>query len=323
MSRFVLELAAVTLAFFGSAFFSGLETGVVSCDRIRLRYLSEQGNREARLLLDRLVHPDRLVALTLVGTNLCNVVASALVTSIALARWGETGAAVTVPLFIILVILFAEILPKAMFRRHADAFVLHSAYPLVVADLLLGAAARLTHQAVLLPLRLLPGGGEAAPPRLTREELAHFFERFGHAGSAGRRWFRAVFGLSERTVGSVLVPLGKLPSVDSGATVSRAAAALRASGASFLLVTNGSGAPRGTLHAHDLLDVDSGAPLEPLVRAAPSVPAERKIEDLLPQIQTGRTPIVFVTRSPGEVTGIVTHESIAFGIVGNIEESPA
>ena len=97
--------------------------------------------------------------------------------------------------------------------HRADSLVLASAYPLAVAGWVLGWAARLFHAVSLLLLRVLPGGSEEARPRLTRDELAHFFERSAHAGGAGRRWFRAVLGLSERTVESALVPVDELPRV--------------------------------------------------------------------------------------------------------------
>lgn len=322
MSSLALEIAIVAAGFLGSAFFAGVEIGLVSCDRIRLRYLSERGDRRARLLLNRLIDPERLVALTLVGTNLSGVIASAVFTNMALRLWGERGAAIAITLFILATIVFTEIIPKALFRVRADSLVLASAYPLAVAGWVLGWGAHLFHAVSLLLLRVLPGGGEEARPRLTRDELAHFFERSAHAGGAGRRWFRAVLGLSERTVESALVPVDELPRVSVNDTVERAAHVLRESGESFLLVmAEDTAKPVGTASVHDLLDLATSGVVGSITKPAPAVPAGRRIEDLLPEIQAGATPIVFVTNGEGEVIGIVTHESIAFGIVGAIEEA--
>jgi CBS domain containing-hemolysin-like protein len=322
MSPTALEVAIIAAGFFGSAFFAGVEIGLVSCDRIRLRYLSERGDHRARLLLNRLIDPERLVALTLVGTNLSGVIASAVFTNMALRLWGERGAAVAIALFILVTIVFTEIVPKALFRVRADSLVLASAYPLAVAGWVLGWAARLFHAVSLVLLRIVPGGSEEARPRLTRDELAHFFERSAHAGGAGRRWFRAVLGLSERTVERALVPVEDLPRVSENDAVELAARVLRESGESFLLVLAAdTGKPVGTASVHDLLDLAPGWPIRSVTKPAPAVPAGRRIEDLLPEIQAGTTPIVFVTNGGGDVIGIVTHESIAFGIVGAIEEA--
>jgi len=322
MSRVALDVIVVAAGVLGSAFFAGVEIGLVSCDRIRLRYLSERGDRRARLLLNRLIHPERLVALTLVGTNLSSVVASAVFTNLALREWGEPNAAIAIALFIFATIVFAEILPKAIFRVRADALVLASAYPLAAAGWVLGGAARVFHAVSMLLLRLVPGGSDEAKPRLTREELAHFFERSAHAGGAGRRWFRAVLGFSERTVESVVVPVAALPSVSEADTAGRAATVLRESGASFLVVVAAeSGEPRGIVGVHDLLETPGDTLVGAITHAAPSVPTGRRIEELLPEIQAGKTPLAFVTNGGGGVVGIVTHESIAFGIVGSIEEA--
>ncbi|MFN0151483.1 MAG: CNNM domain-containing protein [bacterium] len=322
MNRVAVEVIVIAAGVLGSAFFAGVEIGLVSCDRIRLRYLSERGDRRARLLLNRLIDPERLVALTLVGTNLSSVVASAVFTNMALREWGGRGATIAIAIFILATILIAEILPKAIFRVRADALVLASAYPLAAAGWVLGGAARVFHAVSLLLLRLVPGGAGEGKPSLTREELAHFFERSAHAGGAGRRWFRAVLGFSERTVESALVPVDGLPSALETDTAGRAAAILRESGASFLVVlTPQSGEPRGTVGVHDLLDTPADTSIGAITRPAPFVPAGRRIEEILPEIQAGKTPLAFVTNDAGEVVGIVTHESIAFGIVGFIEEA--
>ena len=93
-------------------------------------------------------------------------------------------------------------------------------------------------------------------------------------------------------------------------------------GESFVLVIAAATAkPVGTASVHDLLELDPGRPVGSVTKPAPSVPAGQRIEDLLPEIQAGTTPLAFVTNGGGEVIGIVTHESIAFGIVGAIEEA--
>ena len=79
----VLQLAAVLFCVMGEAFFSGMETGVISIRRLRLRHRLRQGDAAARSLAFFLEEPDRLLGTTLVGTNLCVVVASVLWTSMA------------------------------------------------------------------------------------------------------------------------------------------------------------------------------------------------------------------------------------------------
>ncbi len=317
----------VLLTFLGSMFFAGIEIGVVSCDRIRLRYLSEMGSRRARILLRLLARQDRLIAAISLGANVSSVACSALVTALAIGALGESGAQIVVPVFIFLFMIFAEILPKAIFRVHADTLALLSAYPLAVGHWVLAPGARLLHGISILLARLIPGGGETQSARLTREDLAHFLERSGRAGSAGRRWFRAVLGISERTVADVFVPIEGLPDVGEHDTAAEAARRMHGSGESFLIVLGGpDGAPIGTVGVHHLLAASPDVRVGQLVRPAPRVPASRRIEDLLPEIQAGMAPLAFVmsedSSDSGRIVGIVTHEAIASAIVGTIEEAP-
>jgi CBS domain containing-hemolysin-like protein len=319
-----LEAALAAAAFLGSMFFAGVEIGLVSCDRIRLRYLSERGSQSARVLLRLLAHPDRVVAAISLGANISSVLCSALVTSLAIRALGEEGAGFAMPIFIFLFMVLAEVLPKALFRVHADALMLPSAYALAASRWLLAPGARLLHGTSSLLSRLAPAGGADRSARLTREELAHFFERSGHAGSAGRRWFRAVLGISERTVDAVTVPLGDLPAAAGDVSAAEAAPRLRRAGGSFLVVTDpATGRPIGTASVHDLLDALAETPVGALARPAPNVPSGQLIEELLPEIQSGATPFAFVVAPDGDVVGTVTHEAIAFAIVGAIEEAPA
>ena len=73
-------VAAMVISLYLSAFFSGSETGIMSVSRVRLRHGGVGGPRRARLLalLDRLEDP---ILTCLIGTNLFNVIASAIMTA--------------------------------------------------------------------------------------------------------------------------------------------------------------------------------------------------------------------------------------------------
>ncbi|HMB69646.1 MAG TPA: DUF21 domain-containing protein, partial [bacterium] len=100
----------------GSAFFSGAETAVVSASRARLQRQADEGRGDARAALQRLEDTPRTIAARLVGTNVCNVGATSLVTAIALAQWPEYGPTIATVVLTPVVLFGAEILPKALFR---------------------------------------------------------------------------------------------------------------------------------------------------------------------------------------------------------------
>ena len=90
----LLELALILACLCGSAFFSGIETGIISIDRLRLMHRARNGSAAARIIEGFLRQSDRLLGTTLVGNNIVNNVIATLAAVLAQARWGREGQAV-------------------------------------------------------------------------------------------------------------------------------------------------------------------------------------------------------------------------------------
>ena len=117
-----------------SAFFSGSETALMCLNRYQLRHKSRQGHRGAKLAEHLLKRPDRLIGLILLGNNLVNFSAMALVTLIALEFGGEPAVAVGTGIFTLIVLIFAEAAPKTLAALHPERLAFPAAmiyYPLL------------------------------------------------------------------------------------------------------------------------------------------------------------------------------------------------
>src|SRR5437667_4037557 len=107
-------LVLIALGVLASAFFSGIETGLISLNRVRLRHEVERKNRRAIILNVFVENTERLLGTTLVGTNLANVLVAVLASSLATRAFGEdtwVGLVATVVASALLVI-FGDIVPK-------------------------------------------------------------------------------------------------------------------------------------------------------------------------------------------------------------------
>ncbi len=111
-----------------SAFFSSSETGLMSLNRYRLKYLAEKGNRGAKLAKRLLDRPDRLLGLILLGNNFVNILASAIATILALRHFGEAGIAIATGLLTFVVLIFAEVAPKTLAALHPERIAFPAAY---------------------------------------------------------------------------------------------------------------------------------------------------------------------------------------------------
>jgi Mg2+/Co2+ transporter CorB len=115
---------------FVSGFFSISETGLMACNRYRLKHAASEGHHTASRLLRLLTRPERVLSLILVGNTLANVVASSIATFLALQWWGNIGVAFA-SIFITIVLLFAaETLPKTFAAVRPDLVAYTVAWPL-------------------------------------------------------------------------------------------------------------------------------------------------------------------------------------------------
>ena len=87
---------------------------MMALDRYRLKHLEAQNHRGARRAAKLLRRPDRLIGLILIGNNLVNVLAAAIVTVIAIRLLGDAGIAVGSLLLTLILLVFAEITPKTI-----------------------------------------------------------------------------------------------------------------------------------------------------------------------------------------------------------------
>ena len=111
---FELQIAAYVACVSASAFFAGIETGVISMNRLRLLHRARLGSRNAKLLSGYLREPERLLGTTLVGCNLMSVVLSTLATDMG-APFGSAGIGAAAAFTTLILLLFGEFLPKSWF----------------------------------------------------------------------------------------------------------------------------------------------------------------------------------------------------------------
>ncbi len=111
-----------------SAFFSSSETGLMSLNRYRLKFLAEKGSRGAKLALRLLERPDRLLGLILLGNNFVNILASAIATILALRHFGEAGIAIATGALTFVILIFAEVAPKTLAALHPERIAFPAAY---------------------------------------------------------------------------------------------------------------------------------------------------------------------------------------------------
>ena len=119
-------LITITVLLILSAFFSGSETALTAASRPLMHQLDQSGDRRARVVNRLFEHKERLIGVILLGNNLVNIMASALATSLLIVIFGDAGVAYATITMTLLVLVFAEILPKTYAFRNANQAALRS-----------------------------------------------------------------------------------------------------------------------------------------------------------------------------------------------------
>src|SRR6201990_2728233 len=127
-----LALSIVIVCLLVSAFFAASETALTGASRASMLRLSKQGNREAGVVSSLFNMRERLIGALLLGNNIANIGASALATGILTAWFGDVGELHATAVMTVLVVIFAEVLPKTIAINAPDRVSLAVARPLRV-----------------------------------------------------------------------------------------------------------------------------------------------------------------------------------------------
>ncbi len=303
------------------ALFAGYETGVVSANPIRLNHLVEAGSVSAKVYSRLVRRRDRLLTLTLVGTNIAVVWATILVAS-------RIGHLRTTLILVPFSLVFGEIIAKSMFRHHATRLVLAFVYPLrVIYFVLFPVVACATALSNRL-LMLLTGKSWQESHALTREELRLVFTEGLESGAIEpeeQEMIHSVIELGTTMVKEIMVPRTRMVAVSSHATQSELVELFRESGYSRMPVFKESiDSIVGIVNVFDIiregLDAHVDKSIEPFIRPAYYVPDTKRVGEILQELRVRKIHMAIVVDEYGGTDGIVTLEDAIEEIFGEIQD---
>ena len=304
------------------AFFAGMETGIISINRLRLQHLVRRHVPGAKIIRHFLAHPDLLLGTTLIGTNLSYVMSSVLAASIGQRFHGGSGAAVAGVLLALIVLVCCEYIPKAWFQAAPARRTLPLARGLRAASILLRPLSFLVNGVIrrILPRR----DAKAVEDKLlvTREELLHLARESAQTGiltPEESKMIHGVFDLTHKTCGALMTPRDKMAVVNAGATPAEILALARTREFNRLPVFDpAQKAFVGVVHVFDLLadETPDGKTAADYMRPPQLVASYLPVDHLLPRMRVTRLPLFLVTDDRYEVIGLITLEDVLQEITG-------
>jgi len=304
-------------------FFSGTETAMVSVDRARVKALAEQGSKSAALVEAILQTPEKFFSTTLLGTNIAVVLSNAIATMLIIEYLGEQYQYITILIMTPLILIFGEIVPKTVYRYHAEQITRHLIYPLKAISVIFYPLVVILTSLTRLLMRLFGMGSAQFRPHATREDLENYLDMWnirGYLRTAERKIIERIFDFSEIDVEDIMIPLVNIKTLEAEESIDNAIGLARKTGYSRIPVYEGEVYNIiGIVHAFDLLTANEKTQtLKDLMRPAPYVPSSAPIDELLKQLRTEGKSIAVVVDEYGGAVGIVTIEDILEEVVGEI-----
>ena len=327
-----LTFSIVIVLLLVSAFFSASETALTGASRASMLRLSKQGNREAGVVSSLFAMRERMIGALLLGNNIANIGASALATGIFTAWFGEVGVLYATGVMTVLVVIFAEVLPKTIAINAPERIALLVARPVDWVVKILGPVLIFVERFVrwllaCFGLRI----GESQPILSAREELrgaVDLLHRDGTVEKHDRDMVGGVLDLRELQVSDVMIHRTEIITVcadDGPEDVVKAILAAPVTRIPLWCRTPDNFV--GILHVRDLLVAiqENGGQLSKidvvsLSRPPWFVPTLRPLTEQLKAFRRRKTPLALVVDEYGEVMGLVTLEDIIEEIVGDITD---
>lgn len=333
----ILAALAPSLAFLLtlSGLISAAETSMTAASRGRLHQLEREGDKAAKRVNKLISNQETMIGAILLSNNVINIFASALTTAVLTSLFpagSVMGPLIATVVMTVLVVIFAEILPKTLAIARADDVARALSIPTYWVVRLFGPIANGAQWVVRLTLRpfgiKLDAGADVLAAHEEIRGAVEYHHSEGLVETRDRYMLGGVLDLAELDVSEVMVHRRSMETVDGGMPAREIVAETLASQHSRVPIYRDD--PEnvvGILHVKDLLraltdadgridDLDVGA----ILREPWFIPETTTLKDQLAAFLKRQNHFALVVDEYGALQGLVTLEDILEEIVGEIED---
>jgi len=309
-----------------SGFFSGLEVALVGTSRSKVRQMLNEKLPGATSLDKLKSNPSRMMASVNLGNNLVNVASTVLATDIALKMFESAGLAIAIGVMTFLILIFGEITPKTYCNANAAKIALRYSRVLLVFSYAFYPIVWMFEKITKGIINLT--GSTEEPPRLTEEEIKGVIEQGLHDKAIEKQESELVHGalnFDDIIIRSVMTPRTKMFTLNSKMLLFEALPMINKSGFSRIpIYGKNQDEIIGIINVRDVLKClekeEKMINLQQLSRKPIFVSQEKKVNDLLKEMQGRKSHMAIVLDEFGGVEGCVTLEDLVEEIVGEIHD---
>ncbi|WP_296427422.1 HlyC/CorC family transporter [Yoonia sp.] len=338
-ATFWITAAAILVLLVLSGFFSGSETALTAASRGKLRSAADKGSKGAQKALKITEDNERLIGSVLLGNNVVNILATSLATAVLTKVFGQNGVAAATLIMTLLVLVFAEVLPKTFAITYPETVAARVAAPIGLIILVFSpivTAVRYLVRGVLLIFGVRTDIDSHI--LAVREEIAGALQ-LGHSEGIVEKEDRdrilGALDLNERAVEEVMLHRSSIEMVDADLPPQDILSQILKSQHTRLpLYRNDQENIVGVIHAKDLLramhkllgggkvNAEGLAAFDVMKVAMPPyfVPETTTLDEQMRNFLKRKTHFALVVDEYGGLQGLITLEDILEEIVGEIAD---
>jgi putative hemolysin len=326
-----IPLVVAGLCILLAALFAASETAVVFSNKTHLQQLSETGNTNADTVLFLLEKRDILHSTLLLAENFFIVLASVLGTIIALDLLAQAYFAAGLAALCMtgVVVFFGKLAPKSIASKNPDRFALMVSPLLRPIVAMLSPISRLLTGAADFLVGPGPQGMSCAAV-ITEEDIKAMInlgEERGSLKEEEKELLHKVFEFGDTLASQAKRPRTEIVSVPVDAKLRDVFSLVSEFGYSrYPVIEQTVDTVIGILYIKDILvamasgDVDREDGIQSYIRPAYFIPENKRVSELLSEMQRDRFQIAIVIDEYGGTSGLVTLEDLIEQIVGSIHD---
>jgi putative hemolysin len=318
-----MQLTFIIILLILSALFSATETAYTSLSILQLRALEHRRGRASRLAFRLSQNRDMLLTTVLVGNNIVNITASALVTALTIRVFGSNAIGYATGLLTLVILIFSEITPKQLAMAHSMKIAVFMAWPIYITSLILFPIVWLLRLFASLITRLFSAHAE---PEVTAEAMRYMVdaaEDVGLVDGYESDLIERAIHFSKTQVRTIMTHRTSVFRLSDEVSLKEAYPQIVASGYSRIPVYNGSEENiTGIVLMRDVLRAQikgrMDRPLSSIVRSAIYIPEQMHLDDLFYLFKQDKLQQAIVLDEYGGFSGVVTMEDVAEQLFGEL-----
>lgn len=321
-----IQLLAILVMLCLSAFFSSAETALTTVNKMRVRTLAEAGNKQAIMLAKVIENPGKMLSTILVGNNIVNLSASAIMTTLAMQTFGSKAVGLATGILTLVILVFSEITPKTVSTLNAEKIALAYADVIYWLVMLMTPVIFLINQlslGVLFVLRIDPKKKRDA---ITEDDLRTIVEVSHEEGvieMEEKKMINNVFDFGDSLAKDIMIPRIDMVMVDVNITYENLLGIFREERFTRVPVYEEStDNVIGIINMKDLLLFDQNGEFSTrdFLRQPLYTYEFKKTAELMMEMRKTFNNIVIVLDEYGATAGLITLEDMLEEIVGEIRD---